>query len=120
MNQHGLILLEWRGKRRAFRLGLDEIELLESKFDLSLFELTDRLRARKARTLMVLSVVCVGLIGAGELPAAAQLAAEAGLDEQSLEDCRDVALAICLAAMARIQPDDQEFDQGKPDAATSA
>lgn len=111
MSRHGLTFQPWGEREYAFRLGLDEIEWLEAKFELSIFELVQSIRDRKAPTEQIRSVLVVAMIGGGLAEADAAHQVTKNLDEMPLEIGRDLAYAVGLAALARATP--EELDDSK-------
>lgn len=128
MSRHGAIELPWADGDYSFRLGLDQIEELEAKRDLSIFEIARRLspERRAARLADISQVIRVGLIGGGTKPVEALALVRRHVDERPLDESRDLAYAIVLAGMARVHPAAEDGDPAagealaaKSDASTS-
>lgn len=124
MSRHGAIDLPWADGDHSFRLGLAEIEELEAKRDLSIFEIARRLgpERRTARLADIMQVIRVGLIGGGAKPVDALALVRRYVDERPLDESRDLAYAIVLAGMARVHATgagDEEQPSGEAQAAKS-
>lgn len=113
---HASITVPWADGHHTFRLGLKEIEELEEKADLSIFLLTEFLHPtrRQARLRAIMEVLRLGLIGGGKNAVEALKLVERYVDEKRLDESRDVAYAVCLAALARIHPDKLKETKTKP------
>lgn len=105
MSRHAAIEQEFGDGTYTFRLGLGEIEELERKRDAGIFEITTRLRNRTCRLADVLEVLRVGLIGGGMKPVDALALTRRYVDERPLDESRDAAYAVGLAAMMRLHGD---------------
>ncbi len=127
MSRHGAIELPWGDGEQSFRLGLGEIEELERKCDLSLFELKDRLARgdRRARVGYITEVIRIALIGGGKSPMDALALVRRYVDERPLDESCDVAYMVTLAGLSRLHPSEQADDSdgddpsGEADAAES-
>lgn len=126
MNRHAAIELDWADGTYTFRLGLDEIEELERKRDLSIFEIAKRLspEVRQARSTDVSETLRLGLIGGGTKPVDALAKVRKYVDERPLDENRDTAYAIVLAGLMRVHSNEMEKPSGeapaaKPSASTS-
>jgi hypothetical protein len=104
MNRHAAIELDWADGTHTFRLGLAELEELEDKRDQSIFTLATRLSpgVRSARSKDIIEVLRIGLIGGGLKPVEALALVRRYVDERSLDENRDVAYAVTLAAISRV------------------
>jgi len=104
MSRHGAVELDWADGTYTFRLGLSEIEEVEEKRDLSLFALARRLSPaeRDARFADVREVLRLGLIGGGMKPVNALAKVRRYIDERPFDENRDVAYAVVLAGLARV------------------
>lgn len=104
MSRHGAIELDWADGTFTFRLGLDQIEELEEKRDLSLFTMARRLSPaeRDARLADIREVLRLGLIGGGLKPVDAMVKVRKYVDERPVDENRDIAYAVVLAGLARV------------------
>lgn len=102
MSRHGLVTMPWADGTYSFRLGLDEMEEIEEKFDRSIFDISDALRNRTAKSSEILHVLRIGLIGGGMKPIEALALTRRYVDQRPLEENRDAAYAVCLAAQLRV------------------
>ena len=96
MSRHGAVELDWGDSIYSFRLGLDQIEELEEKRDLSLFTLARRLSPaeRDARLADVRETLRLGLIGGGLKPVDAMVKVRKYVDERPIDENRDIAYAV--------------------------
>jgi hypothetical protein len=121
MSRHGAVELDWADGTFTFRLGLDQIEELEEKRDLSLFILARRLSPaeRDARLADIREVLRLGLVGGGMKPVDALVKVRKYADERPVDENRDIAYAVVLAGLARVNS--LEIDQpGGADAAKTS
>lgn len=111
MNRHAAIELDWADGTYTFRLALAQLEELEQKRDASIFELAQRLApdVRAARVRDISETLRLGLIGGGLKPVDALNLVRRYIDERPLDESRDVAYAVALAAISRLPG-----DQSKP------
>lgn len=118
MNRHGAIDLDWADGTFTFRLGLSEIEELERKRDLSVFEIARRLapETRQARSTDIIETIRLGLIGGGMAPVDALVKVRKYVDERPLDENRDTAYAIILAGLMRVHSNEMEKPSGEADA----
>lgn len=114
MSRHAEITTDWADGTYTFRLGLEEIEELEAKFDRSIFVIVDRLRSRTATSGEILETIRVGLIGGGAKPGDALALKRRYGEERPLDENRDVAYLVGLAGLTRVHGD--EVSQGEADA----
>ena len=127
MSRHAAVDLDFGDDKYSFRLGLNEIEEVEEKCDCGLFEILNHLsEARTFRLMMLRSVLRVGLIGGGMDTIAALRLVNKYVDEKALDENRDVAYSVVLAALQRVHGDelvkraeDGEGEPGKPEESTS-
>lgn len=112
---HGAITLGWADSDNyTFRLGLKEIEELEEKTGVSIFQITQALSpAREAKLREIRETIRIGLIGGGQKPEDARKLVERYVDERPLDESRDLAYAIALAALARVHPDKAKAESKK-------
>jgi hypothetical protein len=112
MRRHGAIDLDFGDGTFTFRLGLTEIEELEEKRGASLFTITRRLdpAVREPWLADVINVIRLGLIGGGMTAVDALVKVRRYVDERPLDESRDVAFAVVLAALARVHSDHVEDD----------
>lgn len=120
MSRHAAIDQPWADGTYTFRLGLDEIEELERKRDLSIFEIVERLRVRRCRLPDISEVLRIGLIGGGTAPLNAMALVKRYVDERPIDESRDIAYAIGLAALMRLHTNDVETLPGEAEAADSS
>jgi hypothetical protein len=106
VSRHAAIELDYGDGTHTFRLGLDEIEELEEKLDLSIFALERRLSplVRDPRLRDIRETLRCGLIGGGMKPVDALVLVRRYVDVRPLDESRDVAYAVILAALARVHP----------------
>lgn len=102
MSMHGQVELDWADGTYAFRLGLKELEALEARFDKSIFAITTDMMQRNAKSSEIFHVLREGLIGGGTKPVDALALVRQHVDECPLDDNRDVAYGVCLAALMRV------------------
>lgn len=114
-SRFGLVTLDWADGTHDFRLGLAEIEEIEAKFDRSLFVIAGALGARTAKVSEIREVVRVGLIGGGMKPVDALAKVRRYLDERAIEESRDVAYAIVLAGLMRVNTDAPQGEAEAPE-----
>lgn len=125
MSRHGAVELDWADGTYTFRLGLAEIEELEAKRDASIFAIGRRLSPveRDPRLADIREVLRLGLIGGGMKPVAALQLVRRYLDERPIDESRDVAYAVVLAGLARVnsaEPDPPgEVEAARPNGSTS-
>lgn len=119
MSRHGAVELDWADGTYTFRLGLAEIEELEEKRDLSIFTLTSRLHkdVRAPRLKDISETLRLGLIGGGMKPVDALAKVRRYVDERPLDESRDVAYSVALAALARVHPGELGTEAGEAEAA---
>jgi hypothetical protein len=110
MSRHAAIELKWGDGAYTFRLGLSELEELERKLDLGIFQIVMRLspETRVAKSREILEVIRLGLIGGGLQPVEAMVKAEQYVDRRPLDENRDVAYAIALASLMRLHSTEVE------------
>lgn len=125
MSRHGAAELDWADGTYTFRLGLAEIEEIEEKRNLSLFAMARRLSPveRDARLADIREVLRLGLIGGGMKPADALTKVRKYVDERPLDENRDIAYAVVLAGLARVNsaeaPPSGEADAAETNVSTS-
>ena len=104
MSRHGAVDLDWADGTFTFRLGLGEIEELERKCDLGVFQIAARLspEGRQARLGEIMETIRLGLIGGGLKPVDALSKVRRYVDERPIDENRDVAYAIILAGLMRV------------------
>lgn len=93
----------------TFRLGLQQIEELEEKRNLSIFTIFQKLspELREAKLKDYSEVIRIGLIGGGSVkPEQAMVLVDRYVDQRPLDESRDVAYAIVLAALQRVHSDE--------------
>lgn len=117
MSRHAAIEQPFADGDYTFRLGLDEIEELERKRDAGIFEIVDRLRVRTCRLSDISETLRIGLIGGGMKPVEALALVRRYVDERPLDENRDIAYAVGLAALMRVHSDQLETASGEADAA---
>lgn len=122
MSRHGAIELDWADGTYTFRLGLSEIEELERKRDLGIFQIVGRLApdVRECRLSDISEVIRLGLIGGGMKPVEALAKVRRYVDERPIDESRDVAYAIALAALMRVHSKELEQPPGEAEAAETS
>lgn len=122
MSRHAAIELDWADGTYTFRLGLAEIEELERKRDLSIFEIAKRLspEVRQARSTDISETLRLGLVGGGMKPVDALAKVRKYVDERPLDENRDTAYAIALAGLMRVHSNEVEKPSGEALAARSS
>lgn len=122
MSRHGAIEQAFGDGTYTFRLGLEGIEEVEDKLDLSIFTVAARLSPinRSARLADIMQVLRVGLIGGGTSPVDALALVRRYVDARPLDENRDIAYAVALAALARVHPGDLDDPPGEAPAAKSS
>ena len=113
--RHAEIELDWGDGTYSFRLGLGEIEELERKCALGVFQIVTRLHPdiRQCRSGEIFEVIRLGLIGGGMQAVQALTMARKYMDSEPLDANRDVAYAITLAGLMRLHGKDME-DEAPP------
>ncbi len=108
MGRHGAVELDWADGTYTFRLSMELLEELEEKRDLSTFTIAARLspEVRAPRLKDISEVLRIGLIGGGTKPTDALALVRRYVDERPLDESRDVAYSVALAAIARVHPGD--------------
>lgn len=120
MSRHAALEAPFADKVYTFRLGLDEIEELERRRDLGIFRIVDRLapERREATLGEIMDVIRLGLIGGGGLAAVDALAlTRAYVDRRPIDENRDLAYTVALAAIMRLHGSELEQPPGEPEAA---
>jgi hypothetical protein len=119
MNRHAAIEQDFGDGTYTFRLGLGEIEELERKCDLGIFRIVGRLapQAREAKLVEIMETLRLGLIGGGTMPVEALALVKRYVEERPLDENRDVAYAVGLAALMRLHSSELEKPPGEPMAA---
>lgn len=120
MSRHGAIEQPFGDGDHTFRLGLAEIEELERKRDLSIFEIVERLRLRQCRLSDISEVLRIGLVGGGMPPVEALALVRRYVDERPIDESRDIAYAVGLAALMRVHSNELETPPGEAEAAKSS
>lgn len=120
MSRHGAIEQPFGDGDHTFRLGLNEIEELEHKRDLSIFEIVERLRLRQCRLSDISEVLRIGLVGGGLPPVEALALVRRYVDERPLDENRDIAYAVGLAGLMRLHSNEVETASGEEEAADSS
>ena len=123
MSRHAAIELDWADGTYTFRLGLSEIEELERKRDLGIFQIATRLSPdiRQCRLSDISEVIRLGLIGSGCMPPVDALAkVRKYVDERPIDESRDVAYAIAMAALMRVHAKELEQSPGEGEAAETS
>ena len=125
MSRHAAIELDWADGNYTFRLGLKELEELEEKCDLGVFQIYQKLHPagmRDFRSKHLSEVIRLGLLGGGMKPVECFTLVRRYLDERPIEENRDAAFAIVGAALARVhggelerRAEAGEADEGKPE-----
>lgn len=121
MSRHGALEVAFGDGEFTFRLGLGELEELERKCDLGVFQIAGRLHPenRQFRLVEVTETIRLGLIGGGMKPVDALAKVRRYVDERPLDESRDVAYAVVLAALMRLHTTEPELPSGEAAAATS-
>jgi hypothetical protein len=117
MSRHAAIDQDFGDGTYTFRLGLDEIEELERKCDLGIFRIVGRLQTRETKLLEIMETLRLGLIGGGMKPVDALAMVKAYVDRRPLDENRDLAYAVGLAALMRLHSSELENPSGEPAAA---
>lgn len=122
MKRHAAIDVDWADGTYTFRLGLSEIEELERKRDLSLFEIARRLdpARRDARLSDISEVLRLGLVGGGMAPVDALGKVRKYVDERPIDENRDAAYAVVLAGIMRLHSNEAESPPGEAEAAETS
>lgn len=100
--RHGQVELDWADGTYSFRLAIDGVEELEEKCDLGIIEIAARLQARTCRLKQISEVLRIGLIGGGMKPVDALKLVRRHVDERPVDENRDVAYAVVLAGLLRV------------------
>ncbi|MBL4767632.1 MAG: gene transfer agent family protein [Rhodobacteraceae bacterium] len=122
MNRHAAIELAWADGDYTFRLGLTEIEELEDKCNLGIFQIFQSVgEGRTFRLKHVSETIRLGLIGGETSPPEALRLARKYVDERPIEENRDVAFSIVMAALGRVYGDEliKQAEGGTDDAGKS-
>ena len=109
MNRHGAVELSFAGRLRTFRLALAEIEELEASCAASVFAIVRAIVARGEdfRLRHLVEVVRLGLVGGGMAAARAATLARQVLSARAPDPACGLALAVLLAALARVHGGDE-------------
>lgn len=107
-SRHAAIELDYGGGTYTFRLGLEQIEEIERLCEKSIFEIARGLAQATAPSRQIVEVIRCGLIGGGMAPSPALDLTRKRMDELSLDNSRDVACAVALAGLARLDRSDLE------------
>lgn len=115
MSRHGAIELAWGDGTYTFRLGLGEIEEMERKRNLGIFQIVTRLSPdiRQCQLSDITEVIRLGLIGGGMLPVEALMKVQRYADERPIDENRDIAYAIALAGLMRLHSNEVEKSAGE-------
>lgn len=110
MSRHAAVELDFGDGTFTFRLGLDEIEELERKRNAGVFAITTGLSPvnRTCRLSDISEVIRIGLIGGGMKPVEAMAKVKRYVDERPIDESRDIAYAIMLAALMRVHSTELE------------
>lgn len=119
MSRHAAIEQDFGDGTYTFRLGLSQIEELERKREISIFEIVERLRARTSRLTDISEVLRLGLVGGGMVPVEALALVRRYVDERPLDESRDIAYAVGIAALMRLHTDALDDQPGEVQAAKS-
>lgn len=126
MNRHGAVELDFGDGTYTFRLGLKDMDELEAKTGLGIFEIMDALdpKARSARSSLIAETIRIGLIGGGMPPVEALSKVRRYCDERPLTESLFIAYAVAVATITRVAGEDKgspsgEFDPVKSDAPIS-
>ena len=113
--RHAAIELDYGDGIYTFRLGLGEIEELERKCDLGIFQIVTRLspQIRTCKLQEISEVIRIGLIGGGTKPADALALVRRYVDQRPVDESRDIAYAVGLAALARVHAGEADKDGGQ-------
>lgn len=116
MSRHAALEAPFADKIYTFRLGLDEIEELERRRDLGIFRIAERLAPdrREATLGEILDVIRLGLMGGGLAPVDALALTRAYVDRRPLDENRDLAYTVALAALMRLHGSELEAPPGDP------
>lgn len=117
MSRHAAIEQAFGDGEYTFRLGLSEIEELERKRECSIYLVVDRLRTRTCWLQDIMETLRLGLIGGGMKPVDALHLVRRYVDERPMEENRDVAYAVGLAALLRVHSNELEQPPGEAEAA---
>ncbi len=120
MSRHAAIDQDFGDGTYCFRLGLSELEELERKRNLSIFEIVERLRLRTSRVSDMSEVLRLGLIGGGMSPVNAMALVRRYVDERPLDENRDVAYAVGLAGVMRLHTVEDAPSSGEGEAVNSS
>jgi hypothetical protein len=121
MRQRAAIELPFGDKDHTFRLGLSEIEELETACDMSVFLLHSAATAPLpfARLKHLSETIRLGLIGGGMAPVAALILVKRYVDERPLHESVAIAGAILRAAIERVHTSDLGDLSGEAEAPES-
>lgn len=118
MSRHAAVDQAFGDAVYTFRLGLDQLKELERKVDRGIYEIADRLRLRTCQTIEIREVLRIGLIGGGTKPVDALALVRRYVDERPIEENRDLAYAVALAALLRVHSNEaDETPSGEAEAA---
>lgn len=119
MSRHGAIEQDFGDGTFTFRLGLDEIEELEQKCEMGIFQIASRLHKeiKLCRLKDISEVLRLGLIGGGMAPVEALVKVRKYVDERPIDENRDIAYAVSLAALMRLHSKELETPSGERKAA---
>lgn len=122
MSKHGAIELSWNGGDHVFRLGLAEIEELESETDMSVFLLHAAMQADVpfARLKHYSATIRLGLVGGGMSPLDARALTRRHVDQRPLLESVVIGREILAAGLARVHSPTPEEGLGEPEAPMSS
>jgi hypothetical protein len=109
-SRHGAVELAFGDGEYTFRLGPDEIEELEAKRKAGVFQIATRLapETRACHSQDIVQTIRLGLIGGGMKPVDALAKVRKYVDERPIDESRDVAYAVALAALKRVHSSELE------------
>lgn len=122
VNRHGAVELSWGGGDHQFRLGLGEIEELESAVDMSVFLLFAAMSAQIpfAKLKHYSETIRIGLVGGGMKPIDAKALTRRYVDERPLAESVALAEVILRVALERVHPGELDDAPGEPMASKSS
>lgn len=108
--RHAEVEIDWGDATYSFRLGLNEIEELERKCALGIFQIVTRLHPdiRLCKSTEIFEVIRLGLMGGGMQAVTALTKTRQYMDSEPIDYNRDVAYAVALAALMRLHGKDLE------------
>lgn len=116
MSRNGSVELHWAGDLRSFKLGIDELLVLQDKLDSGPQEIANRLRLHGWRVDDIREVLRLGLSGGGTEPVIARRLIEEHVVPGRLQSNAMVAFVVMTAAILGDENDPVGKEAAAPEA----